>query len=71
VGAIQEPLTPSRNNGAQPEFAVDQRQVPEVFAIAPEQVEGVEPGLTTPEQQVFKLGFAMAVEAYDLAVEHR
>jgi hypothetical protein len=34
-------------------------------------VEGIEPGLTTPEQQVFELGFAMAVEADDLAVEHR
>ena len=28
-------------------------------------------GLATPEQQVFELRLAMAVEAYDFAVEHR
>jgi len=31
------------------------RPVPQIFAFAPEQVESVEPGLATPEQQVFEL----------------
>jgi hypothetical protein len=38
--------------------------------VSPEQVEGIEPGLATPEQQVFELRFAVAVEAHDFAVEH-
>jgi hypothetical protein len=41
---------PVRHNGTQPGLAVDQGQVPEVFAIVPEQVESVEPRLATAEQ---------------------
>jgi hypothetical protein len=40
-----------------------------VATVAPEQVESVEPWLATPEQQVFELRFAMAVEARDFAIE--
>jgi hypothetical protein len=43
--------------------------VPEVFAIAP-QIESVEAGFPTAEQQVFELRLAVAVEGDDLAVEH-
>jgi hypothetical protein len=42
-----------------------------VPAIAPEQIESVEAGLPTPEEQVFELRFAMAVEAHDSAIENR
>jgi hypothetical protein len=33
-------------------------------------IEERRPGLTTPKQQVFKLGLAVAVEGDDLAIEH-
>jgi hypothetical protein len=42
-----------------------------VPAVSPEQIESIEPWFATPEQKVFELRFAMAVEANDLAVEHR
>jgi len=59
-----------RSNGAQPELALDQRQLPHVFAPAPKQVEGDKAGLAASEQQVSELRFAVAVEAHDFAVEH-
>jgi hypothetical protein len=67
--AIKEPLPILRYNRPEPELAVDQRQISHVHAIAPEQLDGVEPGLSSPEQQIFELGFAMSVESNDLAVE--
>jgi len=39
--------------------------------IEPEEIASVKPWFATPEQQVFELGFAMAVEANNFAVEHR
>jgi len=50
VVTIQEPLPMVGNDGAQSELAVDQRQVTQIVAvISPQQIEGVEPGLATPE----------------------
>ncbi len=39
--------------------------MPQVFAVEAEQVEGLEPGLATPEQQVAEPGLAVPVEACD------
>jgi hypothetical protein len=60
VVTMQEPLAPVWYN----------RPEPHVFVLAPEQIESIKPGLPTPEQQVFGLRLAMAVEAHDFAVEH-
>ncbi len=53
-----------RHNRAKPGLAVDQRQVPQVLSFAPEQIEGVKAGLSSPEQQIFELGLAMPVERF-------
>jgi hypothetical protein len=37
---------------------------PQILAIAPQQIESVDPGFPTPEQQIFELGFSMAVETH-------
>jgi hypothetical protein len=47
--AVEQPLPPLRHNGAQPEFALDQRQVPQIFAVAPQQIESVKPWFATAE----------------------
>jgi hypothetical protein len=49
VVAVQQPLSPVWHERAEPELTFDQWQVPHVLAIEPEQVEGVEPRLVTPE----------------------
>jgi hypothetical protein len=43
--------------------------VPQILAVSPEQIKSIKPRLTAPEQEVFELGFAMAVEADNLAIE--
>jgi hypothetical protein len=70
VVAIQQSLPPVGNNRAKPVLTVYQGHVTLVFAFAPRQIEGIEPWFATPEQEVFELGFAMAVESDDFAVEH-
>jgi len=45
VVTIQEPLPMVRHNGAQAAFPVGQRQVPQGFAVSPEQIKSVKPGL--------------------------
>jgi hypothetical protein len=47
VVAVQQSLAPVRHNRPQPQLAVDQRHMPQVLAIKPEQVEGVKPGFAT------------------------
>jgi hypothetical protein len=68
-----------------PQLAVDQRQIPKVFAISesaifliivglgvfiPENVESVKERLGTSKQQVRKLRLAVKMEADDLSIQH-
>jgi hypothetical protein len=71
VIAVEEPIPALRNDRPQPQLPLDQRQIPQVFSVNPEQIESVKPGRTTSKQQVFELCIAIAVEAFYLAVEHR
>jgi hypothetical protein len=71
VIAVKQSQTPLRHGRPEPEFAVDQGQVSQILAVEPQQIESVKPWFATPEQQVFELGLAMAVESDDFAVEHR
>jgi hypothetical protein len=47
--AVEQSLSPLRHDRPEPEFALDQRQVTQVFSLVPEQVESVEPRFATPE----------------------
>jgi hypothetical protein len=68
-----------------PELAINQRKIAEVLAIAepapllfivrprvliPQQIEGIENGVGTAEQQIAKLRLAFRIDADDLSIEH-
>jgi hypothetical protein len=69
--AVKEAVASLRHDRPEPHLPLNQRQIPQVFAIQPKQIEGVEPWFTTPERQIFELSLAMAVEADDFAVQNR
>jgi len=62
--AVQQPLPMLQHDRPEPELAFDQRQIPHVLAVEPQQIESIEPGHPTPEQQVSELRLAMAVEVF-------
>jgi hypothetical protein len=83
VIAVKKSFAALRHHGMMPELAVNERQVPKVFAIAesavlllvirlrvliPEYVEGDEARLCASEQKIAELGFAIRVEAHYLTV---
>src|ERR1700741_2633141 len=74
-----------RYHGMKPQLAVDERQIPEVFAVSEsarfflvigfgvlilEQVECVEHWLRTSDQKVGELWLALRIQADDFAIEN-
>ena len=54
VVAVQDAVASLRHDRPEPQLTAEQRQVPQVLAIVPEHVEGVEAGFPTPEQEVLE-----------------
>jgi hypothetical protein len=50
VGAVQEPFALPGYDRPQPQLPLNQRQVSQVLAIAPQQIESIEPWFATAEQ---------------------
>jgi hypothetical protein len=87
VNVIAVKKTPGSlgHDGMKSQLAVDQWQIPKVFAvvesavyliiaglgvIVPQNIEGDEARLSTPEQQITEQRLASRIEANDLAIQH-
>ena len=85
VVAVQEPFAAFGHHRPKAEFAVAERQVPCVFAVAksaplllvirpsvlvPEQIERIKHRLSASEQKVHEPRFALRIEAHNLAIKN-
>ncbi len=83
--AIKETLAALGDNRMQPQLAVNQWQIPEVFAVSesealffivrgcmfvPQNIKGVKKRLGATEQQVSELRLALNIEANDFAIQN-
>ena len=69
VSEIQQSSLNDRHDAQQPALALEQRQPRQVLAFDAENIERVEERPLAPEQQRFKVGAAVRVQAADLAVQ--
>jgi hypothetical protein len=69
VIAAEEPITAVANDRSQSLLPVNQWQVSQVLAFAPQEIESNEAGFATPEQQITELRLAISIEAHDLAIQ--
>ena len=60
----------SRHDPSQRSLAFDERQLAEIAAILPQDVEGAEVRCTAPEQELVKLRVAVLVQAGDFAIKY-
>jgi hypothetical protein len=68
---IQEPRRHRRDQSAQPALPLEERPLPQVFAVHREQIERVEVGPLAPEQQALEVAPSSRVQVDDLSVDHR
>src|SRR5207253_1196895 len=68
--AVEYRRWPPRHDRPQQALSLQQRQVPEVAAIEPQQIEGVEVLQTATPHQVIEERLAVAAEVHNLAVKN-
>jgi len=69
--AVEQATPVAGHDQAKSPLPLTQRQVAQIVAVQPEQVESAEPRFASAEHKVFELWLSLLVKADDLAIEDR